>query len=60
MSERELKELRTIKKLLVLQLLTQDIKADAIADLLEMDRADFSRMFPIRKLVKRKARKSHG
>lgn len=57
MSERELKELRTIKKLLVLQLLTQDIKADAIADLLEMDRADFSRMFPIRKLLKRKARK---
>ena len=60
MSERELKELRTIKKLLVLQLLTQDIKADAIADLLEMDQADFSRMFPIRKLLKRKARKSHG
>jgi hypothetical protein len=57
MSERELKELRAIKKLLVLQLLTQDIKADAIADLLEMDQADFSRMFPIRKLLKGKARK---
>ena len=57
MSERELKELLAIKKLLVLQALTQDINADAIADLLEMDRADFSRMFPIRKLLKRKARK---
>ena len=56
MAERELKELQAIKKLLVLQLLTQGIRADAIADLLGMDRADFSRMFPVRKLLKREAR----
>ena len=56
MAEKELKELQTIKKLLVLQLLNQDVKADAIADLLGMDRADFSRMFPVRKLLKRTPR----
>ncbi|MGD0177852.1 MAG: hypothetical protein ABSA50_07040 [Candidatus Bathyarchaeia archaeon] len=56
MAERELKELQAIKKLLVLQLLNEDIKADAIADLLGMDRADFSRMFPVRKLLKRTQR----
>jgi hypothetical protein len=56
MAERELKELQAIKKLLVLELLNQDIQADAISDLLGMDRSDFSRMFPVRKLFKRKAR----
>lgn len=56
MAEKELKELQAIKKLLVLQLLNQDIPADALADLLEMDRADFSRMFPVRKLLKHKGR----
>jgi len=56
MVEKQLKELQAIKKLLVLQLLNQGIQADAIADLLGMDRADFSRMFPVRKLLKRKAR----
>jgi hypothetical protein len=56
MAEKELKELQAIKKLLVLQLLNQEIQADAIADLLAMDRADFSRMFPVRKLLRRKAR----
>ncbi len=56
MAEKELKELQAIKKLLVLQLLNQGIQADAIADLLGMDRADFSRMFPVRKLLKRKVR----
>ena len=56
MVEKELKELQAIKKLLVLQLLNQGIQADAIADLLGMDRGDFSRMFPVRKLLKRKAR----
>jgi len=54
--EKQLRELQAIKKLLVLQLLNQGIQADAIADLLGMDRADFSRMFPVRKLLKRKAR----
>lgn len=56
MSEEELKELQAIKKLLVLELLTQGIKTEAIADLLEMDQGDFSRMFPVRKLLKGKAR----
>jgi len=56
MAEKELKELQAIKKLLVLQLLNQGIQVDAIANLLGMDRADFSRMFPVRKLLKRKVR----
>jgi hypothetical protein len=51
-----LKELQTIKKLLVLLLLNQGIQADSLADLLEMDPADFSRMFPVRKLLKHKVR----
>jgi hypothetical protein len=55
-AEKELKELQAIKKLLVLQLLNQGIQSEAIADLLGMDPADFSRMFPVRKLLKRKAR----
>lgn len=56
MAEKELKELQAIKKLLVLQLLNQGIQAEALADLLGMDHADFSRMFPVRKLLKRRAR----
>lgn len=55
MAEKELKELQAIKKLLVLQLLNQGTQAEAITDLLGMDRADFSRMFPVRKLLKRRA-----
>ncbi len=54
MSERELKELQAMKKLLVLQLLTQDIKADAIADLLGIEQGDFSRMFPAQEAVEAK------
>ena len=53
MDEKELRELQTIKKLLVLQLLNQGLQADALADLLGMDPADFSRMFPVRKLLKK-------
>ena len=53
-----MKELQNIKKLLVLQLLYQGIAADAIADLL--DQADFSRMFPVRKLLKKKLRNEDG
>lgn len=60
MTDEELKELQAIKKLLVLQLLTQGIKTEAIADLLEMDQGDFSRIFPVRKLLKRKAREQDG
>ncbi len=56
MAERELEELQTIKKLLVLQLLNQGIPADGLANLLGMDRADFSRIFPVRKLLPKKAR----
>ena len=54
MAEKELKELQIIKKLLVLQLLKQGISADYFAALLGIDRADFSRMFPVRKLFKQK------
>jgi hypothetical protein len=51
MSE-ELKELQIIKKLIVLQLLKQGFKAVTIADAIGMDRGDFSRMLPVRKLSK--------
>jgi hypothetical protein len=54
MVEKELEELQKIKKLMVLQLLTQGIQANAIAELIEMDPGDFSRMFPVRKLVGQK------
>ena len=57
MPDKELKELQSIKRLLVVQLLNQDVPADSLADLLGMDRANFSRMFPVRKLLKHKARK---
>jgi hypothetical protein len=46
----ELKELQAIKKLLVLQLLRQGLKAMTIADAIGMDRGNFSRLFPVRKL----------
>lgn len=52
MAEKELKELQSIKKLLTLQLLSQGIAADSLADFLDMDPADFSRMFPVRKLLR--------
>jgi hypothetical protein len=53
----ELKELQAIKKLLVLQMLNEGIQAETIADLLEMDHSNFSRMFPVRKLLKQKAQR---
>lgn len=56
MVEKELEELQSIKKLLVVQLLTQGIQAKPIAELLQMDPSDFSRMFPVRKLLGQKAR----
>jgi len=49
-TEQELKELQSIKKLLALQLLTQGVQASALAELLGMDASDFSRMIPARKL----------
>jgi hypothetical protein len=50
----ELKELHDIKRLLVLQLLSQGVQANVIADLLEMDPGDFSRAFPVKKLLAKK------
>lgn len=46
----ELKELRAIKKLLILQLLKSGVKADSIALILDMDKGNFSREFPVKKL----------
>ena len=57
MAEEELKELEAIKKLLVAQLLNQGIQASALAEFLGMDPGEFSRQFPVRKLLKRKAEK---
>jgi hypothetical protein len=57
LEEREFKELQTIKGLLVLQLLKQGVAADFLADFLNMDRADFSRAYPVRKLLRHKAQK---
>lgn len=52
MNDKELKELQTIKKLLVVQLLVNGIAAADLAELIGMDPADFSRVFPARKLLK--------
>jgi hypothetical protein len=46
----ELRELQAIKKLLVLQLLREGVKAMTIADAIGMDRGNFSKIFPARKL----------
>lgn len=54
MNEKELKELRDIKKLLILNLLESGVKAESIWKLLDMDQGDFSREFPVRKLLKPK------
>ena len=54
MAEEELEELRAIKKLLALQLLIQGVQAGAVAKLLGMDKATFSRMVPARSLLKGK------
>jgi len=54
MREQEMKELESIKKLLVLQLLNQGIQAGAVAELLGMDPGDFSRMFPVKKLLRKR------
>jgi hypothetical protein len=54
MSENELKELKQIKKLLILALLKSNVSADSIAQVLGMDRGDFSREYPVRKLLRKK------
>jgi hypothetical protein len=46
--------LEDIKKLLVLQLLNSGVNGATVADILEMDRGDFSRAFPVKKLLKQK------
>lgn len=51
MEEKALKELKSIKNLLVLQLLKSEVSAKSIAKLINMDTADFSREFPVRKLL---------
>jgi hypothetical protein len=53
MNEKELKELQSIKKLLVLQLLANGVKAGEIADVLGMDKSNFSKIFPARKFNKK-------
>lgn len=60
MAEEELEELQAIKKLLVLGLLNQGVQAGALASLLGMDAGAFSRMFPVRKLLKRKSGRQQG
>jgi hypothetical protein len=52
--DRLAKELESIKKLLVLQLLDSGFKAGTLAEVIGMDPGDFSRMFPIKKLLKDK------
>jgi len=52
--EKVLKELQDIKKLLILRLLDSGFQAGTLAGLLEMDPGDFSRMFPVKKLLKDK------
>jgi len=54
--KKELKELVTIKKLLVLQLLSANVQATSIAKLLDMDKTAFSKMFPARELLPKRKR----
>ncbi len=54
LAKQESKELQMIKKAIVGQLLLQGIQANALADYLDMDAGDFSRMFPAKKLLKGK------
>lgn len=53
MPKDQTEQLEDIKKLLVLQLLYTGVSAVSLATLLEMDPADFSRAFPVKKLLKR-------
>ena len=53
MTDDELKELKDIKRLLILQLLNAEVPGDSIAKILNMDQGNFSREFPLRKLVKK-------
>ncbi len=57
LAKQESKELQVIKKAIVGQLLLQGVQAGALADYLDMDAADFSRMFPAKKLLKGKSGK---
>jgi hypothetical protein len=53
MSDKELKELKDIKKLLVLQLIATGVKPIEIAEMLDMKKSNFSRDFPAHKLIER-------
>jgi hypothetical protein len=53
MTKEETEQLEDIKKLLVLQLLNSGVSGATIATLLEMDQGDFSRAFPVKKLLKK-------
>ena len=52
--DRIVKEVQAVKKLLILQLLDAGFQAGTLASLIDMDPADFSRMFPVKKLLKDK------
>jgi len=51
MPKDQAEQLEDIKKLLVLQLLNSGVSAVALASLLEMDPGDFSRAYPVKKLL---------
>ena len=53
MAKDQAEQLEDIKKLLVVQLLNSGISAASLASLLEMDPGDFSRTYPVKKLLKR-------
>lgn len=52
MNDKEIKELQNIKKLLIVELLIAGVQATDLAKLIEMDPDDFSRLFPVRTLLK--------
>lgn len=53
LDERELKESQTTRRLLVLQSLSRGVQADALANLLDKDPANFGKVFPARRLLKK-------
>jgi hypothetical protein len=53
MPKDQVDQLEDIKKLLVLQLLNSGVTAGALATLLGLDPGDFSRLYPVRRLLKK-------
>ena len=50
-SDPAIRELSDIKKLLILDLMTRGVKPMQIARILDIDKGQFSRMYPMREII---------